>query len=491
MKYRSTRGKVQALSFEDVLFSGYASDGGLFMPEQIPVVDKTTLERWKQLSYVDLTKKVMSLFIPLDEISAADLSDLIDKAFAEFEHKDIVCLTSVSKFHILELFHGKTLAFKDYALATVGMLIDYFLNKRKKNTIILVGTSGDTGSAAIESVRRSEWVDIIVLFPKGRCNQVQELQMTTVMDQNVHVVRTEGTSDDLDVPIKQCFTDHAYAEANHLCSINSINWARIMGQLVHFFYAYFRTCKEVGETVTFVIPTGALGHCAAGSLVHKMGLPVQLVCAVNENDIFHRALSSGDFTMSENVVQTWSSAMDIQVPYNIERLLLLFSDMDYALVDSLMQEFEQRNSLKIPQDLQLKLHQVIFSASVSRDQTLQTMKECWDEYQYCLCPHTAVGVTVVWDQRHTNDIKTPTVCIATASPAKFPEAVKASGIEMPLTPSLAQLFSSPTRCKEMKKGEDWFLILRSMIDEISRKHLGNQLDPFHPNGFLSKAADAR
>ena len=184
------------------------------------------------------------------------------KAFDHFGHKDIACLTAVSNFNILELFHGKTLAFKDYALATVGMFIDHFLKKRKENTIILVGTSGDTGSAAIESVRRSQWVDIIVLFPKGRCNVVQELQMTTIRDQNVHVVRTEGTSDDLDVPIKNCFSDHVYAESNHLCSINSINWARIMAQIVHFFYAYFQTCEEIGETVTFVIPTGALGHCA-------------------------------------------------------------------------------------------------------------------------------------------------------------------------------------------------------------------------------------
>ena len=189
------------------------------------------------------------------------LADLINKAFAEFGHKDIAPLTKVSNFHVLELFHGKTLAFKDYALASVGMFMDYFLNKKKKNTIVVVGTSGDTGSAAIESVRRSEWVDIIVLFPKGRCNQVQELQMTTVMDKNVHVVSTEGTSDDLDVPIKSCFTDHVYAEANDLCSINSINWARIMAQLVHFFYAYFQTCKAVGETVKFVLPSGALGHC--------------------------------------------------------------------------------------------------------------------------------------------------------------------------------------------------------------------------------------
>ena len=188
-------------------------------------------------------------------------ADLINKAFSEFGHRDLLSIAKVNNFHVLELFHGKTLAFKDYALVSVGMFMDFFLKKKKKNTIVLVGTSGDTGSAAIESVRRSEWIDIIVLFPKGRANQIQELQMTTVTDSNVHVFSTEGTSDDLDKPIKNCFSDREYAETNNLSSINSINWCRIMAQLVHIFYAYFQVCQEVGDIVKFIIPTGALGHC--------------------------------------------------------------------------------------------------------------------------------------------------------------------------------------------------------------------------------------
>ncbi|KAL9957648.1 hypothetical protein ACROYT_G034570 [Oculina patagonica] len=469
MKYRSTRGKGQAESFEEVLFSGYASDGGLFMPETIPFVDKTTLEKWRNLSYLELSKEVMSLFIPPEEIPAKDLDDLTNKAFSEFGHEDIVSMATVNNFHVLELFYGKTLAFKDYALASVGVFMDYFLNKRKKNAIALVGTSGDTGSAAIESVRRSQWIDIVVLYPKGRCTQIQELQMTTILDENVHVVEVGGTSDDLDVPIKNCFSDPAYIEANNLCMINSTNWCRILAQTVHLIYAYLKVCSEVGHTVKIVIPSGALGHCTAGSLVFKMGVPVELLCAVNVNDIVHRMISTGDFTPSSHVVPTWSTAMDIQAPYNLERLLLLFSDMDYGLVDSLMREFEQKNSLMIPDDLREKMCQVISSSSVSCDQTLQTMKECWNENQYLLCPHTAVGVTVVWDQRHTPALKTPTVCVATASPAKFSEAVKAAGIEMPLPRQLAQLLTSPTRYTEMKKGEDWDQILRTMINDISEK----------------------
>ena len=196
------------------------------------------------------------------------LTDIINKAFPEFGHKDIVSMATVNNFHVLELFYGKTLAFKDYALASVGVLMDYFLNKRKKNAIALVGTSGDTGSAAIESVRRSQWIDIVTLYPNGRCTQIQELQMTTILDENVHVFRVDGTSDDLDVPIKNCFSDPAYAKANHLCMINSTNWCRILAQTVHLIYAYLKVCSKVGDPVKFVLPSGALGHCTGECMLN-------------------------------------------------------------------------------------------------------------------------------------------------------------------------------------------------------------------------------
>lgn len=188
-------------------------------------------------------------------------TDLITNAYAEFQHKDIVSLAAVNNFHVLELFHGKTLAFKDFSLACVGTFMDYFLNKRRKHVITVVSTSGDTGSAAIESVRKSKWVDIIVMYPEGRCSQIQELQMTTILDENVHVIRGEGSSDDLDVPMKKCFSDDAFAKSNNLCVVNSINWCRIMVQTVHLLYAYLRVCCNVGDTVKFVIPSGGLGHC--------------------------------------------------------------------------------------------------------------------------------------------------------------------------------------------------------------------------------------
>lgn len=197
-------------------------------------------------------------------------TDLTNKAFSEFGHEDIVSMATVNNFHVLELFYGKTLAFKDYPLASVGVFMDYFLNKRKKNAIALVGTSGDTGSAAIESVRRSQWIDIVVLYPKGRCTQIQELQMTTILDENVHVVEVGGTSDDLDVPIKNCFSDPAYIEANNLCMINSTNWCRILAQTVHLIYAYLKVCSEVGHTVKIVIPSGALGHCTGEYMLNNL-----------------------------------------------------------------------------------------------------------------------------------------------------------------------------------------------------------------------------
>ena len=204
------------------------------------------------------------------------MTDIIDKAFSDFGHKDIAPLVRIGDFYIQELFYGATWTFKDISLVTVGQFMDYFLRKRKKNAIVLVATTGDTGSASIESARKSECLDIICLFPIGRCSQIQELQMTTVIDKNVHVLGGQGIGDDLDAPLKQCFLDKHYADDNSLCSMNSINWSRIMAQTVHCFYAYFQVCGEVGETVKFVVPTGALGHASGKSFITHTTLPQNL-----------------------------------------------------------------------------------------------------------------------------------------------------------------------------------------------------------------------
>ena len=264
MKYISSRGLESGLTFQEVLFSGYAKDGGLYFPEKIPRMTAETLQEWKNLSYPDIVKNVMGMFIGEEDIPKDDLKKLINNAFKSFkdENEPISIAKLKNGLNIAELFHGPTLAFKDLALGVVGQLYEYFLEKAEKHMTVLIGTSGDTGSAAINAVRGLKWVDVVVLLPKGRCTKIQELQMTTVLDENVHCFGVDGSSDDLDVPIKAVFADLEYTKNNNLCSINSINWARILVQISHYFYCYFQLAENVGDLVEIVIPTGACGNIA-------------------------------------------------------------------------------------------------------------------------------------------------------------------------------------------------------------------------------------
>ncbi|CAH1782531.1 unnamed protein product [Owenia fusiformis] len=472
MKYKSTRGGSSRLSFEDALLSGFQPDGGILLPESIPKVSKETLLSWSKLNFVELAKEILPLYIDESDVPREDLNGILERGFSRFKHPDIAPIAKLNDgLNIMELFHGVTLAFKDLALSCVGQFYEYFLERKQKHVTVVVGTSGDTGSASIEAVRGFKWVDIIVLLPRGRTSRVQELQMTTVLEDNVHVFRVDGTSDDLDYPIKRCFTDAKFATENSLCSINSINWARIVIQIVHIFYAYFRVCTSIGESVEIVIPTGACGNVTGGCVAVKMGLPVQFVCAVNDNDIVARTISSGEFSKSEVVVPTISPAMDIQVPYNMERIWVLFNDMDITPVKQLMEEFEEKGSVNVPQQLKNKISSVISGYKCTNDLVKATMKRCHDENDYLVCPHTAVAVSYHYHQRDSQDEKStiPQVVIATASPAKFEEAVLAAGLTPQPTEGILALDSLPTRYVDMEANMDWDLMLRNKIKEITKR----------------------
>ncbi|KAK3707096.1 hypothetical protein QZH41_014687 [Actinostola sp. cb2023] len=491
MKFKSTRGRVSDVTFEDGIFMGCASDGGLLMPELIPKLDIKTWGTWKDLSYVDLSVEILSLFISESEISKTELRDIVSKAYGSQFVCPIPQLTD--NLYILELFHGKTKAFKDIPLALVSQFLDFFLERQNKHVTLLVVTSGDTGSAAIESVRRSKYIDIVVLFPNGYCNKVQELQMTTVQDDNVHVFAVEGTSDNADVPMKACLVDKEFVDEYNLGSINSMNIGRIVSQIIYYFYAYFQVCQKVGEPVKIVVPTGGMGNITAGCIAHKMGLPIALQSAVNDNNSVYKTLTTGKFVQGETAIKTWSTAMDIQVPSNMERILYLFSDSNASLISALMKEFEEQGTVQLPLELKEKVRngfcfiklesiisilkdidigETITSDWVSKDEVLATMKRIWDTNQYVLCPHTAVGVTVELRSRYalahsameTKSI--PCVCIATASPAKFIEAVEAANIEYIPPPEILNLEKMKTRCEQMKKDEDWEEILRRKIINI-------------------------
>nr|XP_032806180.1 threonine synthase-like 2 isoform X3 [Petromyzon marinus] len=367
MKYVSTRGAAAGSSFREALFSGYAVDGGLFMPEEVPRVSADTLRQWRALSYPQLVQNICSLYISPDEIPVQELGALIERALSRFAHSEVVTFKRLRDgLNVLELFHGPTMAFKDLAMCCLAQFILYFLQKEDKHVTIVVGTSGDTGGSAIASLRGAKRADVVVLLPAGRCSRVQELHMTTAMEENVHVFTVEGSSDDLDEPIRRLFADSEFSSRHGVISINSINWGRVLVQVAHHFYAYFR-CTDGGgggggaeveeeemPTVEVVVPTGAAGNAAAGCVARRMGLPIRLLCAVNQNDVVHRALRSGDFSVDGAVKPSLASAIDIQVPYNMERVFHLCSDADTALVRDVMTRFYESGQANLPATLQTR-----------------------------------------------------------------------------------------------------------------------------------------
>ncbi|NWS67389.1 THNS2 protein, partial [Crotophaga sulcirostris] len=470
MEYVSTRGGTGAVDFEGALFSGYAPDGGLFMPQRLPLLDGDALRRWSCLSYRELVKELCSLFITAELVPQNTLNDLIDRAFSKFRHKDVVHLSRLKDgLNVLELWHGVTYAFKDLSLSCTGQFLQYFLEKKQKHVNILVGTSGDTGSSAIEGVRGQKNVDIFVLLPKGLCTQIQELQMTTVIEDNVHVFAARGNSDEIDEPIKELFADVDFAKKYNLMSLNSVNWSRIMVQIAHHFYAYFQCAQSLDTSplpvVEIVVPTGGGGNITAGCIARKMGLPIRLVAVVNSNDIIHRTVQHGDFSLSESVKATLASAMDIQEPYNMERILWLLSGSDSHQTKMLMEQFSASKSLKLPEDLHRKLAETLRSCSASDEDIVRAMRRCWEENHYLLCPHSAVAAHYHYSQQDS----TPRCCLAPASAAKFQDALLRAGLAPQLPPEITALTRMETRSTPLEKGQDWAQVLREQIEATARR----------------------
>ncbi|NWU85741.1 THNS2 protein, partial [Onychorhynchus coronatus] len=470
MEYISTRGGTRAVDFEGALFSGYAPDGGLFMPQSIPSLDRETLRCWSSLCYRGLVKELCSLFIPTDLIPRNTLNDLIDRAFSRFRCKDVVHLSRLKDgLNVLELWHGVTYAFKDLSLSCTGQFLQYFLEKKQKHVAILVGTSGDTGSSAIESVRGQKNMDIFVLLPKGLCTQIQELQMTTVIEDNVHVFAAHGNSDEIDEPIKELFADDDFARKYNLMSLNSVNWSRIMVQIAHYFYAYFQCAPSLDTTplpvVEIVVPTGGGGNITAGCIAQQMGLPIRLVAVVNSNDIIHRTVQHGDFSLAGSVKATLASAMDIQEPYNVERILWLLSGSDSRLIKALMEQFSVSKSLKVPEDLHRKLSETLRSCSASDDDIVGAMRRCWEENKYLLCPHSAVAAHYHYSQPDS----IPRCCLAPASAAKFKDAMLRAGLVPQIPPEITALTAMETRSTPLERGQDWAQVLRGQIGAVAQQ----------------------
>ena len=426
MKYKSTRGGVAGLGFTDALLMGLASDGGLLVPESIPDVT-SELEDLRHCSFVELAQHIVGMFV--DDIDTVTLNRLIAEAYSTFDHPEVVGWQELDNVAVVELFHVPTLAFKDVALQLLGQLFQYVLALRNQRLNILGATSGDTGSAAIAGVRGQDNVDIFILYPKGRVSPLQELQMTTVPDRNVHCVEVDGTFDDCQRLMKETFADLDYKEKYQLGAVNSVNWARVLAQIVYYGYASLRA----PAAAQFSVPTGNFGNVFAAYLAQRMGFPIdKLIVATNENDILARFFATGEYAVGE-VHQTVSPAMDIQVASNFERFLYYYFDEDSGRLSSFMSDFAATGRASLNGAPETKLFAAV---AINQQQTLAAMRDIKTRFGYVLDPHTAVGVAAAQQLCGTEE---PVLCIATAHPAKFPEAVEQATDIVPTHPSLDAL----------------------------------------------------
>ncbi len=444
MNYISTRGGVEPISFSDAVMDGLARDGGLMLPESIPRMDDR-LAALRTLAYTDLAFEIMRPYVDLPE---ADLRRLIDTAYGTFRDPEIAPVRKVGTVHIMELFHGPTLAFKDIALQFLGNLFEYILQQRHSSLNIVAATSGDTGSAAIYGVKGRHGIRIFVMHPKGRTSRLQELQMTTVLDDNVYNLAVDGTFDDCQGMVKSLFNDLEFRDRYQLGAVNSINWARVLAQVVYYAYASLRVTDQTGaERVRFSVPTGNFGDIFAGYVAAQMGFPIgQLVLATNANDILCRFFTTGDYRMNV-VVPTFSPSMDIQVASNFERYLYYRQGQDGKSVADMMKQFAATGFLQMAPDAHGVIDPLIKSGSASEVQTLEAIREVYESTGCLLDPHTAVGYHVA--KSFVNEDE-PMVCLATAHPGKFPDAIKSAlGSDLAHHPLLDALDGLPSRCESM------------------------------------------
>ena len=441
MQYISTRGAAPKLEFEATMLTGLARDGGLYLPEHVPPMTQAEIAGLAGLSYEEQAFLVMRPFIG-QTFSDADFRELIDKAYAGFEHPARAPLKQLAPNHfLLELFHGPTLAFKDFAMQLIGQLFQASLTRSGKRVTIVGATSGDTGSAAIEAFRGLENVDVFILYPHGRVSDVQRRQMTTPSEPNVHALAIDGDFDTCQALVKDMFNDFEFRDAVLLAGVNSINWARVLAQVVYYFSA--AVCLGAPyRPVSFTVPTGNFGDIFAGYIARQMGLPIErLVVATNQNDILHRALSSGGY-VTEGVTPSISPSMDNQVSSNFERALFDAYARDGHAVAQSMEALKAEGGFRISQGALGYLRDSFASGRVSEEQTSATISRIAQKTGEVLCPHSAVGVHVA----EANLSATPMVTLATAHPAKFPDAVEAAtGIRPPLPKRMSDLFDRPER----------------------------------------------
>ncbi len=455
MKYISTRGKAPALNFEDVLLTGLAPDGGLYVPETLPTYSPEQIAAWADLSYAELAFEIVKPFVD-GAIPDEDLRAIVNDSYADFRHNAIAPLVQIDQNEwILELFQGPTLAFKDFALQMLGRLLDYVLERRNQKVVVMGATSGDTGSAAIQGCKRCKNLDIFILHPYQRVSEVQRRQMTTVEGDNIHNIAVKGHFDHCQAMVKSSFADQGFLpEGRQLVAVNSINWARIMAQIVYYFHASL-ALGGPDRSMAFSVPTGNFGDIFAGYLAQQMGLPVdQLVIATNANDILHRVIS-GNRCQRNELQHTLSPSMDIVVSSNFERLLFDCCNRDGAQLSQIMSGFGE-SILSLPDKVFERARSLFDSHSVDDEDTVATIAKVWQSCDYLLDPHSAIGLNAARACRRSQ--ATPMISLATAHPAKFSDAVRRAGY--PHEPDL------PSHMQNLMNLDERFAVLDNDLGEV-------------------------
>jgi threonine synthase len=456
MRYISTRGRAPACNFEQVLLTGLAPDGGLYVPETLPTFSQQEIASWRGLPYDQLAFKVIKPFVN-GEIPDDILQSLITDSYKDFSHPAIAPLRMLAVNEwVLELYCGPTLAFKDFSLQLLGRLLDYVLIRDNKKVAVLGATSGDTGSAALEGCRHCKNIDLFILHPYQRVSEVQRRQMTTVPGDNVHNIAVRGNFDDCQRIVKTAFGDQSFLPADRqLVAVNSINWARIMAQIVYYFYASLNLGGPL-RAVSFSVPTGNFGDIYAGYLARAMGLPInQLIIATNKNDILHRLISDNDYSLGE-LAPTLSPSMDIMVSSNFERYLFDLFDHDAEAVTAFVTNLD-----KAPQQLDdtrwKKAREIFSSLSVDDKTTCEVIADVYRETEFLIDPHTAIGLKAA--RVCNQDLSVPMITLATAHPVKFADAVTEAGLENP---------SLPAHLQDLFERDERYEILNNDIGEITR-----------------------
>jgi len=458
MKYISTRDNSKEFNFEHVFIKGLADDGGLFVPKTLKKFTQKELNSLSKLSYQELAKKIIFLFTG-NFMTRIELSSMVDKSYSVFRKNNVVDLIDVGNVKILELFHGPTLAFKDIAMQLLGNFYDYYLNKKKIYINIVVATSGDTGAAAINAIKKKKNVNIFVLHPKNKISTIQRKLMTTVKENNVFNIAINGNFDDCQNLVKSMFSNKDFSNSINMSGVNSINWARIIAQTVYYFYSFFLIKKD--QPINFSVPTGNFGDVYAGYLAKKMGLPInKLIVATNQNDILHRAILNGKYEV-EKVFETISPSMDIQAASNFERLIYDLNNFNDTETKNAMEDINRNGKYLISKDKVEKINKDFISSSLNNDEILNTIKIVYEKYKIILDPHTAIGFGALEKLK----LKGNNIVLSTAHPCKFPDAINRA---IKIKPEL------PSKLKHVLKEKENYEIISNNL-ELVKKYIRDKI----------------